>query len=272
MALTITKKQAPEAAAPATPKKPVAAAAAQAAAPAKAFSFLKRGQEAKELLAKEEAIAEQKTKDRVRMFYLKDGVQTVGTFLDGEVADGALDIPYLYVHTSVFLNGSYNNHFICTAEQEPCPLCEGGLTPSYVGLLTLLDHGPEAKGYPNKKEPSKPFKDQISLVMAKRNSCKLLLQIAIKRKGLTGCTFDISRTGDKEASIGNVFDFTAKNSMADLAKEFGTKDKVIAPLNYDQVMQSLYVPADQLRKLGFGSSQPPIGSEAASEEDYGNNV
>ena len=223
-------------------------------------------------MAKEEAISEQKSKDRVRMFYLKDGMQTVGTFLDGEVKDGALDIPYLYMHTSVFMNGSYNNHFVCVAEQEPCPLCEGGLTPSYVGLLTLLDHGPEAKGYHNKKDPSKPFKDQITLVVAKRNSCKLLLQIAIKRKGLTGCTFDISRTGEKEASIGNVFDFTAKNDMADLAKEFGSKEKIIAPINYDQAMQSLYVPAAQLQKLGFGSSTTPVGAEPAQESDYSHNV
>lgn len=275
MALTLTKTkkaaELPAADNPAAGKSPVGKPTAVAAV-AKAFSFLKRGKAAQETLAKEEAIAEQRAKDRVRMFYLKDGVSTVGTFLDGEIKDGALDIPYLYMHTSIFLNGSYNNHFICVAEQESCPICEGGLTPSYVGLLTLLDHGPNAEGYHNKKDPSKPYKDQLSLLVAKRNSCKLLTTAAIKRKGLTGCTFDISRTGDKEAAIGNVYDFTDKNTLADLAKEFGTKDKVIAPLNYDKVMQDMYLSADQLHKLGFGTSQGAVGAEPAQAEDYSHNV
>lgn len=263
----ISKDDNPETGAEPSGKVKPTVAAAKAAG---GMSFLKRGKEAQEIAQKETAIAEQKMKDKVRTFYLKDGIQTVGTFLDGEIKDGALDIPYLYMHTSVFLNGKYDNHFICIAEQEPCPICEGGATPTYVGLLTLLDHGPEAKGYPNKKEPNKPYKDQLNLVIAKRKSIALLTPLAIKRKGLTGCTFDISRTGEKEPSIGNVFDYTEKNSMADLKASFETKEKVIAPFNYDKIMQNLYLSAEQLSKLGFGSMSPGVGTEKAVDADYSN--
>jgi hypothetical protein len=240
---------------PATKLKPTASASK--------LAFVKKGSTATQVLAQEEMKAEQRSKDNVFSFWLPPNGEGQITFLDGEVKDGTLDIPFFHQH-SVFMNGSYNNHFICTGDSEPCPICEGGDAPSFVGILTVIDHGE----YTSKKD-GKVYKDNIRKFVAKRGTIKNLLKIANKRGGLTGCTFDVSRTGDKEPGCGNQFDFVEKRTLPKLQAIYGTKDKAITPLDYNALLGAMYLPAEQLRKLGFGSSQPPIGSEKAmTEEEY----
>lgn len=240
------------------------APAQQPASPPKSggVSFLKKGKAAQETFAKEEHKAEQSAKGRVFRFWVPKDKETSLTFLDGDLnADGVLDIQFFYEH-NINMNGKWGNFFVCTQDEEPCPICEGGAYPAYVGLLTVIDHSE----YVSKKD-NMTHKDNVKMMVVKRDTVKMLQKLAIKRGGLRGCRFDVSRTGDKSASVGNVFDFTEKHAEAALVKLYGDKSK---PINYEEVLSKAYLSAKDLRKLGFGSSSGPIGGEApmSGGEDY----
>lgn len=237
---------APDTTAPAQSKAPVTSSGSA--------SFLKKGKAAQDAFAKEETKA-QMNKDRPFRFFLKNGGESSITFLDGNLEDGALNIPYFYEHF-VKISGRAQN-FVCTQDEEPCPICEGGDSPSFVGVLTVIDHS----SYTGKD--GKEYKDQVRLFVPKRGTIKQLQKFAEKRGGLRGCRFDVSRTGDKEPAVGNVFDFTEKLTEQQLVKTYGEK---AAPLDYAKALG--YLPAKDLRKLGFGSMHAPIGAESGAGEDF----
>lgn len=223
------------------------------------LSFLKRGKAAQEAFAKEEHKAEQaaaNAKNKIFRFFVKDGEETVVTFLDGNLSDGVLDIPFYYEH-NINMNGKWGNFYTCTQDEEPCPICEGGNTPSYVGVMTVIDHS-EYKG-----SNGQLYKDTIKLFVAKRETIKLLQKHAVKRGGLRGCMFDVSRTGDRSASVGNVFDFSAKLTEQQLLDKW--KEKA-TPINYEKLLSESYLPAKELRKMGFGNSGTPIGGESSLDD------
>lgn len=228
------------------------------------LSFVKRGAVAKEAMENEE----RKTKGGIGRFWIpKDKTGSI-TFLDGDLVDGILDIPFLYEH-NVNMNGSWFNWFICTQDSEPCPICEGGGKPYYAGFLTVIDHSE----YVSKKD-GLTHKDNLKLFVAKRETIKQLQMMAAKRGGLRGCTFDVARTGDKSASVGNVFDFTEKLTEQQLAAKYKPKnDKNVVdksvPIDYTKLFTEGYMPAKELRKLGFGSMSGPVGGESElSETNY----
>lgn len=247
--------------------KPSPAPAAKAAAPAAkpALSFLKRGKEAKAIAEQEDKKAEMRGKDYVSRFFVPLSVGTgCITFLDGDLVDGILDIPFFHEH-NVNMNGKFNNFFICTQDEEPCPICEGGAPASYVGAMSVIDHAEW------KDKNGVTHRDVRKLFVAKRDTIKLLQQYAVKRGGLRGCTFDVSRVGDKSPAVGSAFDFTEKLTEAQLVAKYkskGPKDPDRSmPLNYEEYLQSQYQPASELRKLGFGSSSNPVGSESGTGYD-----
>lgn len=226
------------------------------------LKFVKRGADAQAAMAREDHQAkerEEANKNKVFRFYLPDEGSSSVTFLDGELINGVLDIPYYYEH-NVMMNGKWGNFYICTQDEEPCPICQGKLIPSYVGVLTVIDHSE----YTSKKD-NKVHRDEPRLFVAKRHTIKQLQKLSAKRGGLRGCTFDVSRIGDKSPSVGNVFDFTTKLSEAQLVSKWGEKAQ---PFNYEDWLAATYLSAKELRKLGFGSQTPPIGSESAHESDY----
>lgn len=239
---------------------PTQKAPAQKAPAGNGLSFLKKGKAAQETFAKEEHKAEVRQKGQVFRFFVPEGKDASITFVDGDLVEGVLDIPFYYEH-NVNMNGKWGNFFICTQDEEPCPVCEGGLNPSYVGIMTVIDHS----SYVSSKD-NKTYKDQVRLFVAKRETVKTLQKLAAKRGGLAGCRFDVSRTGDKSPSVGNVFDFTEKITPAQIEKLYGAEKA--KPINYEEYLGGMYMPAKELRKLGFGSSMPPVGSESASEADY----
>lgn len=222
------------------------------------LSFIKRGKQAQETFAKEEHKAEMNSKNNVFRFWVPKDKEASLTFLDGDLVDGVLDIPFFYEH-NINMNGKWGNFFICTQDEEPCPVCEGGNQPAYVGVLTVIDHSE----YVSKKD-GQVHKDNIKLFVAKRETIKMLQKLAVKRGGLRGCRFDVSRTGDKSSSVGNVFDFTEKHTEEALKKMYGDKSN---PINYEEMLAGLYLPAKELRKLGFGAAGGPIGGEAPMSSD-----
>lgn len=217
------------------------------------MSLLKRGK-----AAHEELEGKPKSGGANIRYWLKEGDEARLTFLDGNLnEDGLLDIPFYYEH-NIQMAGKYGNFFACTAEVEPCPICEGGHSPSYVGLLTVIDH----RSYISKRD-GKTYKDQIRLFAAKRGTIKMLQTLATKRGGLAGCEFDVTRTGAQSAAVGSMFDFSKKLTPEQILEIYG---ETAVPLNYEEIVASISLSAKELRKMGFGSMKGPIGSEDAVED------
>lgn len=241
--------------------KPAAKSAAKPAPAAPAskggLSFIKRGADAQAQLNREEQKAELRRKGNLGRFYLPINATSRVTFLDGNLTpDGVLDAPFFHEH-NLNLNGSWRNWFICTQDEEPCPICEGGSSPYYAAALTVIDHSE----YTDKN--GVVHKDEKRLFVAKRDTIKKLQKIASKRGGLRGCTFEISRVGDKSANTGSDYEFETKLTEAQLqAKYPGDKGK---PVDYDAYLTGIYQSASDLRKLGFGASSAPVGSEKGAD-------
>lgn len=254
------KAPAPAAEAPEPSPAPAPKATAQAAATTTKpkLSFIKRGAEAKAAMAQEERKVELR-KNQLYRFWLPSDASTSITFLDGQLSDGILDIPYFHEH-QVQLNGSWKNWFICTQDEEPCPICEGGLSASYVGIFTIIDHSKYTSSRDNKVH-----KDEPKLFVAKRDTIKLLQLAAQKRGGLRGCTFDVSRVGEKAPGVGSAFDFTEKLTEQQLVAKYKERAK---PVDYDKYLAATYQSADELRKLGFGVMGKPVGGEDGAGKDY----
>lgn len=213
------------------------------------MSFLKRGAAAHEALARAEAETEARkaASSGVHRFYLRDDEEKRITFLDGGLTqDNLLDHVNFNEH-QVQLNGSWLNWFPCTEDvdlTQPCPICEqgDGYRKSLVHAFTIIDHSEW------KDKSGKIHKHEKKLYMCKRGGFKVLQNLATKRGGLTGVTFDVMRCGDNGWAAGNQFDFIEKNNIADIAAKYGLED--VAPYDYDEVFT--YRPPEELIALGFG--------------------
>ncbi len=223
-------------------------------------AWMKTGKAAQEAVKEEEKKQADNQKD-YGMFrvWMKPGTDARYTFLDGMLdADGVLDAPLFYEH-QLNLGGHWRNWFVCVGEQEICPICEGGSKPSLVAAFTVIDHTPFTK------KDGTVVKFSKKLMVVKKDTLKVFQKMAEKRGGLKGCTFDVTRTSENDASVGNMFDFTDKiTKKADLIAKYGfPADFDFSPADY--VKEFPYQSADELRKLGFGTS--PVGGEAPLPEE-----
>jgi len=225
------------------------------------LSFMKTGKEAEKLTERAEAETEQRRAaggNTIFRYWMPDKAEQQITFLDGELSEsGLLDVPRYWEH-NLLLNGSWKNWFPCTKDEEPCPLCDLK-QPSLVYALTIIDH----REWEDKKGIT--HQHERKLYICKGDTYKRLSKIAAKRDGLAGCTFDVSRIGDKAENVGNDFDFVEKLSLKKLAKKYGMEkdgatenNKVCQPYDYDEVIK--YHSADELREMGLGSGDAPVGS------------
>lgn len=232
-----------------------------------AIKWLKQGA-ASAQLAQQEAAAQELRREsygKTFRYYLKDGEDASLTFVDGDLSpEGYLLPPRYYEHT-VKLNGKFEN-FVCPEQTDPqgghkCPICEQGDKPALVTLFTVIDHRPyttqEGKTYVNTRK----------LLVAKTQSFEMFNKIAIKRGGLAGAKFDVSRTGDKSAAIGSMYDFTEKGDPEELKKKYTRtyKDKEgkehtvcdFEPLDYEK--EIVFRGEEELRKIGFGKGNSAGG-------------
>lgn len=220
-----------------------------------AVSYLKKGKSAKKEVAKAEAQQDLQKQNTQYRFWLKEDAEAKITFLDGDLAeDGTIDAVVYHEH-NMQINGRWGNTFVCIKEFEPCPLCEvaedtGKGKAAFVAAFTIIDH----RVYEDKD--GKKHKDQLRLFVCKLDTYKLLQKIATKRKGLAGCTFDVSRTGDKSPNVGNMFDFVSKKAPALVMKKY--KAEV---LDYEKVIP--YMDAKSLNKLGLGDT-----TDTSTQYDY----
>lgn len=260
MALTFAKKGA--AAAKPAPKEEEAPTTTQAPATKSTtkLPWMKKGAEAKQAIANEDAKAElaKQEKGKLWRFWMPPESERQVTFLDGEVdEDGMLDIPMFYEH-SVMINGNREN-FICTSEQEGfCPICDKGDSKAYlVGVMTVVDHTPHK--IKSGQNAGKTIQNTRKLFVAKKETIKQLSKIAVKRGGLTGATFDVTRGNDRTAAVGNQFDFVSKDTLAKVAAKYGIDQKEMVAADYGQELT--YRTADELVQLGIGKAPGGVGYE-----------
>lgn len=226
------------------------------------LGFLKKGAAAHKLIDKAEAETEARraaAQNSVRRYWIPEGKEGQITFLDGGLDDsGLLDTTAFWEH-NLKLGGHWRNWFPCTQVEEPCPICEGGENPYLVSLFTVIDHSE----YTDKN--GKTHKNERRLFAAKRETFRRLQKIAAKRGGLTGITFDVSRTGDKSASVGDTFDFVEKRTLNAIAKAYSLTKEDVQPFVYDDVIE--YRDAKALRKAGFGAGG--VNGDGDEDDDAG---
>ncbi len=226
--------------------------------------WLKRGDDSRKALAEAEAKTEAKRAEfgkawRFMINKNKCDVDHEITFLDGVLGeDGLLNLPTFWEHT-LYWNGRWNN-YICTDETDPCPICAGNHSPSFVGLLTVLDHTPYTT------RDNKVIVNEKKLYVPKRRTIKALAKAANLHDGsLVGCTFVVSRTDENSASVGDVMNFKEQRTLAQLMKTYETDD--VSPLNYDEEL--IYRSAADLREMGVGVSVSTVGGPAPGGSQAG---
>ncbi len=212
-----------------------------------AVSFLKKGKEARKAASQVDAETQKRREDsenRIKRFWLKRGTERRVTFLDGSLDDNGELVLTTYYEHNLYMNGRWNNFFVCAGnEEEPCPICEEGNLPAYCAVFTVIDH----TKYTDRN--GKSHKDDVSLLVAKRQTQQLLEMQAAKRDGLAGVTFDVARTNEEQAAaVGTMFDYVGKNPVKAICNKF----KVTGPLDYEEVLG--FKSASELRKMGFGKT------------------
>lgn len=248
--------------------------------------WLKQGDASQELAKKQQLEADAKKAEQGHMwrFWLKQDEECQITFVDGELSSEGFLIPPRFYEHNLLLNGTWNHFFICPEKTAPdggedhkCPICEGGDKPYLAAAFTIIDH----RTYKS-KQGDKTYKDSPRLLIAKPQSFELLNKIALKRGGLAGAKFDVSRLGEKSASIGTVFDFTEKKPISELQAMF--QQELLDPKTNVKVKSTVFKPADyekefifrtgvELRKMGHGKGstphmQPSDGAPKAAEQKY----
>lgn len=239
-----------------------------------AINWLIKGKASAAVAKQEEAQAQKRKEEQNKMFrfYLKEGEEARVTFVDGALGPEGFLVPPRYYEHNVKINASYNNFFVCPQLTQPeagykCPLCEMGNRAALVALFTVIDH----RVFKSNKDPSKVYTDTPKILAAKPYTFETINKLAVKRGGLAGTTWDISRVGDKAAAVGSLFDFVEKHDLEELkskyTKEFKdektktvVKKTIFVPANYEH--EIIFRTEDELRKL-FNVNAPSgfLGSQ-----------
>jgi len=215
------------------------------------MGWLKKGAEGHAEIVNADAKQAEAAKNANIRHWMKPGTERRVTFLDGDLGDDGLIEVNMYYEHNLYLAGTWTNWFVCVGEEEPCPICEGGDNPALVGAFTIIDHSKWTD------KNGKEYKNQLRLLVAKRQTIKKLQTQAVKRGGLAGVTFDISRTDGNEANVGDVFDFVGKSDLVALFEKFGH-----SVFDYTKIIE--YKTGKELRQMGFGATV--AGAEVAPQE------
>jgi hypothetical protein len=191
---------------------------------------------------------------------LNEGEEGFITFVDGDLSSQGYLIPPRWYEHNLFLNGSWQNYFVCPEKTNPgeekCPICESGDRPSLMSGFTIIDH----RTFKSEKT-GKEYKDTRKILIAKSPTFEMLNKIAMKRGGLAGATFEVTRVSSKDAAVGSMFDFKEKRDKAELQKLYvreyvdpktNAKTTVsnFVPVDFEQ--EIVYKTGNELRALGLG--------------------
>lgn len=213
-----------------------------------AVSWLKTGSESANLQQREQQAqaARQAQMGKMFRFFLGKKEEAKITFIDGELSDeGFLIPPRFYEHT-VEVAGKWQN-FVCPEQTNPsggdtCPICKSGDRPALISLFTVIDH----RGYTSRDGVQVPFSRK--LLAAKPGTMEILAKQAVKRGGLIGCTFEVSRVGAQAPAIGDIWDFVEKGDPEELVKKFMVKSK---NEKGEVVTNTLFSAADYEKEIPF---------------------
>lgn len=211
-------------------------------------------------VAEAESVRQSSSGNKLYRHWMKEGTQRTLTFLDGALDNqGRLAITMIYEHR-IKINGNWTD--VPCLEQNipqapgPCPLCESRDRRSFVGFLTIIDHtGYVDKQGNEKKNLKRPF-------VMKLQTFKILQKMAAKRDGLAGWRVEISRTNEKAANVGDVFDFETRADPDALLKKYGDAAQ---PLDYQELIDTSVLTRDDLVALGYGTT--PVGGETGLSDD-----
>ena len=231
---------------------------------APASGAFKKGKAAKAALEAERQAAALREKERehnVFRHFMKPGEEKTLTFLDGNLdEDGDLENICYYEHTVNDPSRKYPK-FVCIndpANGVSCPLCEMDNYPYLVTAFTVLNHTPWVS-----KKDKKEHSGSIRLLAAKMSVADILRKKAVKRDGLTGATFEVTRSNKDAYNVGDDWDYIQKNTLEEIQAAFPDLD--VKPLDYEKVIP--VHTRDELIALGYGSNTAAVGSEPAADED-----
>lgn len=242
-------------------------------------SWLKQGEESAKMHEVEKQNQEAKKAEQGKSFrfFIKKGQEASLLFVDGVLGPkGYITPPRFYEHFTIMPGGKWGN-VVCPQMTLPqsgdkCPVCENKDKAALVSLFTVIDLTP----YTTKTGVVIPFSRK--LFVAKPTTFELINKLAVKRGGLAGCRFDVSRTGDKSPSVGDVFDFQEKLTdvealKAKFTRSFKTKDgteKTVCdyePIDYNK--EIVFRTGDELRAMGFGNPTGNMTMGGSSESNVG---
>jgi hypothetical protein len=248
-------------------------------------SWLKQGADSAAIAKQEQVEAELRKEEQGKMFrfFIKEGEEAAVTFVDGELSKDGFLVPPRYYEHNLYLNGRWGNTFVCPQKTTPhlndtCPICASGDNPTLVSLFTIIDH----REFTGVKDPSKKYKDTQKLFVAKKGTMEILNKIAIKRGGLAGATFDVTRSGDKSPAVGSMFDFVKKTPVEELVQQYmreytdpktnvKSSKSIFVPANYE--VEIVFRTGEELTKMGLGSPNvsgysTPAAASQGTATDY----
>ena len=232
-------------------------------------SWLKRGADAQAGM-KRETEDRDKEFNSVWRYYLKpeeDGAKV--TFLEGDMITegpqaGMFDVFYIREHRVNVQGSKVPQFYACVAEEEACPLCDRDNRSSYVGLFTVIDHR-ETTG-----RNGEVYKNQKRIFAAKSGTLKRLIRKAKAADGsLEGCTFEVSRSDQRSATVGDEFNLIGQNSLKVIGKKLNPKKPAdaVAMVDWDSQLNSLT--GDQLREKFHMDAPSGPGYSGGSDSDGG---
>ncbi len=226
-----------------------------------AVAWAKKGKASQEALEKERLRQEKEREFKSRLwgFHLKAGETARITFVDGDVDEEGLLDTITYREHAVQKNAEFEK-YVCIADSEPCPLCEDGHKSSFKCALTIIDH----RNYTSKKT-GEVIGNTRRLFVFPPKTQSLLQKLATKYGGLAGVTFEVSRSTENDPAVGDTFMYECKTDLEELKTKYiytvETTDDEGNPMAIevnpfevaDYETQLPYLPAEELRKLGFGN-------------------
>lgn len=202
-----------------------------------------------------------------RNFYLPANVTKRVLFLTGA--------PFTFWQHSLYeITRSGKDKEICLKRNriaQECPLCDAEMWPSMIGYFTVIDMGDVKRGSDGSvklegwtSDRGVTYQFGRKLLGAKRGGkdkpgvLKKIARLAERHGGLTGCVFDVYRSGNKVETCGDEWDFVEKVPFEQYAQYLlangATEDQIadLSEVNYAEHFKPKTV--DELKAIVNGGS------------------